>query len=683
MATTDQTAEIVDKSEQFLREYYHDAIGELARAYPGRTSLVIDWMDVFQFDVDFADDLREYPDLVLESLEEALQNYDLPIDETLADARVRVRGLNDIDIFEISSLREGHTGRLLAISGQVSKVTDVEAAADEAAFECQRCGTTARVPQGGDDTLREPHECQGCERQGPFRINFDQSEMHDRQVLRVQEPPDEARGATGSTIDVVVDEGEIVATASPGDRVTITGVLRLQNDDDSVTFSELFEGLHITVEDSEWTDVDFEEHYDEICAIANGDEPLETLAQSIAPRMYGVDHLKRAIVLQLFGGVDASNPTGADKRGSIHIAMIGDPGTGKSSLLQAAHTLAPRSQMASGKGASAAGLTAAAVRDDFGETEWSIEGGALVMADRGVACVDEIDKVPEETVNSLHSALESQEVNIAKAGINATMAARTSLLAAGNPTYGRFDQYEPTAEQIDIDPALFSRFDLLFSLRDDPDPEEDRQLAEHATRADLEAVQHEHYDEDVDLIDPEVDEELFRAYVAYAKQEMFPVPTEPARDAITEWYTSLRAESASHDDLSVPVTPRYRDALVRLSEASARVRLSNEVTVDDVERAQDLMESSMQQFGLDPETGELDADVIETGLSSSQRQRIRTIKDVIEELADESEAGAPRQLVIDTASESGVDPQKAAHEIEKLKQAGEIYEPMDDHYRPT
>jgi len=295
----------------------------------------------------------------------------------------------------------------------------------------------------------------------------------------------------------------------------------------------------------------------------------------------------------------------------------------------------------------------------------------------------------------MHQALEQQEISISKAGINATLKSRCSLLGAANPKYGRFDQYESIGEQIDLEPALISRFDLIFTVTDQPDAEEDRNLAEHILQTNFAGELHTHRVESntsnysADEVDnvtedvaPTIDAELLRKYIAYAKRNCFPTMTEEARAEIQEFYVDLRAEGAD-EDAPVPVTARKLEALVRLAEASARVRLSDKATVEDAQRVIEIVRSSMEDIGVDPETGELDADVIESGTSKSQRDRIKNIKHLIDELESEYDEGAPIDVVVERAEEIGMDESKAEHEIEKLKQKGEVYEPRTDHLRTT
>ncbi|MGQ3412615.1 LAGLIDADG family homing endonuclease [Natrinema sp. LN54] len=1336
-------SELVDSFEQFFRNYYDNEIKQLAQQYPNeQRSLHIDWQDLYRFDPDLADDFINQPEQLQRYAEEALRLYDLPIDVSLGQAHVRVRNLPETESPEIREIRARDMNSLVQVHGIVRKATDVRPKIEEAAFECQLCGTLSRVPQSSGD-FQEPHECQGCERQGPFRVNFDQSEFVDSQKLRIQESPEGLRGGeTPQALDINIED-DITGEVTPGDHVSATGVLRLEQQGDQQEKSPVFdfymEGMSVEIDEEQFEDMDItEEDKKAIYEISNRDAVYEQMVASIAPSIYGYDQEKLAMILQLFSGVTKQLPDGSRIRGDLHMLLIGDPGTGKSQMLGYIENIAPRSVYTSGKGSSSAGLTAAAVRDDFGDgQQWSLEAGALVLADQGIAAIDELDKMrcvtgdtlvhtgdgikpirelahesvtdgsieslengrtirdvdmdvqtmtddgkitkrdvlaiheydaPDElreielesgeqlattadhpffvledgkreerqaqhlsegdwvyvprtipaavmdggvsvlpasesesniecltaahgavlgyiagdgnviynredgsygfrftnqeaellrdfeeactdafdtqpvrhpseqrddgvetvrvhgkqyidelldaganletydgkrlpetvtqasretkaafvraladsegtvderavkihsssyelllgtkmlllefgissqiqtrtyednrdlfvlaitsdrsleaferhigftlerkqhaleraserttgtrtildvlpecgelfeqargalrlhqsecgldndstycnfengdanaslrlseriletfedrkstaneqydelasktswarleelreryhvsqqelaaelsfsqshlstqwgsdtelrerirrrlrellatpasvdleplrnlinadvkwrrvadvrsiasrdhtdtrvnvleqrladeigaktidsvqerarsiietdetaetweglrnqleaygisfqqvatemdvagstvsrwftgtvdignfdTVRSvcdrlletkrqriaellgeierraeprvydltvegthnfvangmvvhnsedrsaMHEALEQQKISVSKAGINATLKSRCSLLGAANPKYGRFDQYEPISEQIDLEPALISRFDLIFTVTDTPDEEKDRNLAEHIITTNyagelttqreemnqLEVSQGE-IDEMTDQVDPEIDAELLRKYIAYSKQNCHPRMTEAARNAIRDFYVDLRSKGTD-EDAAVPVTARKLEALVRLSEASARVRLSDTVEQSDAERVIEIVRSCLQDVGVDPETGEFDADIVEAGTSKSQRDRIKNLKQLIGDIEEEYDDGAPVDIVMERAEEIGMDHSKAEHEIDKLKQKGEVYEPSTDTLRTT
>jgi len=701
MAQPPQNQELTERFIQFYRNYYRDEIGQLAQRYPNeQRSLHVDYEDLATFDTDLAEDFLTKPDQIREYAEEALRLYDLPADVKLGQAHVRLENIDQkVDIRDIR-VHDDHVGQLIAVQGIVRKATDVRPKITEAAFECQRCGTMTYIPQSDGD-FQEPHECQGCERQGPFRVNFDQSEFIDSQKLRVQESPEGLRGGeTPQSIDVNVED-DITGKVTAGDHVTITGILHIeqmtQGNEKTPIFDLYMDGVSITVEDEEFEDMDIdEEDKARIVEYSERDDIYEQMVDSVAPSIYGYDQEKLAMILQLFSGVTKHLPDGSRIRGDLHMLLIGDPGTGKSQLLSYIRHIAPRSVYTSGKGSSSAGLTAAAVRDDFGDgQQWTLEAGALVLADKGIAAVDELDKMRPEDRSAMHEGLEQQQISISKAGINATLKSRCSLLGAANPKYGRFDQYEPIGEQIDLEPALISRFDIIFTVTDQPDPEHDANLADHILKTNyagelntqrerMEAANYSREDVEnvTEDVEPAIDPDLMRKYIAYAKRNCFPTMTDEARAAIRDFYVDLRSKGTD-EDAPVPVTARKLEALVRLAEASARVRLSDTVEVEDSERVIAIVRSSLQDIGVDPETGQFDADVVETGQSKSQRDRIKNLKQLIADIEEEYEDGAPVEEVLERAEEINLDPSKAEEEIEKLRRKGEVYEPRANHLRTT
>jgi replicative DNA helicase Mcm len=674
-------ADYVDTFESFLQTYYRDAIGQLVQKYPmDQRSLEVSWRDIYRHDSHLAQQLLEQPGELTHLLDEALHELDVAVDMSLSRAHVRLVDFPDSAQFNVGEYRIENRNELLSISGQVSRRTQVKPIATEIAFECQRCGTLSRIPQPSSE-MYEPHECQGCERQGPFEQNLDESTLVDYQLVRIQQPPEQASGGNGETVDVEL-RGELTGTVEAGDRIDVNGVLEARQESDEKPVYEYFVDANaVEPKDTSYEDIEIQPYIKEIRDIAESDDPHGKLVDSFAPGIHGYEEQKLAIILQMFGGVRSEYPGGGTDRGSIHILMLGDPGTAKSSLLRAASELSPRSAFASGKGSSAAGLTAGINADDFGHQRYSLEAGVMVEANEGLACIDELDKVDEEVRSSLHTALEQQVVEVSKI-IQASMPARTSLLAAGNPKWGRFDEYEPLGEQITLGAALLSRFDLLFMIRDNPDEEGDRELSDHIINMKDQATRWTHDDaEGAEEIEPELDPELVRAYIAYARQYVHPrFDDDGAKEALQEFYVGLRSQ-AYDDDAAVPVTARKLEAGIRLAEASARIRLSNTIEMADVERAKLLIMSSLQDVGIDPETEEFDADVVETGTSKTQRDRIKSVKALIDEIDDEFEDGAPIEEVLDRAEESNIGRSNAKHEIGKLRERGDVYEPTTDRLR--
>ena len=671
MATSQSSNEtLTDRLIRFLNTYYREDIGTLAQQYPSeQQSLWISYNDLFQFDRDICDDFLDQPDQIGERLNEALRLFDLPADVQLDGATVRVTDLPDEHVRGPSEAsRFSLIGKATGVEGQITKATQPKPRVESAVFECQRCATQQKpIPQDGD-SLQGPHDCIGCEREGPFKFLAGQSDWVDHQYLRIQEPPEKSGTGQGANMELHV-EGDVIDAVEPGDRVTATGKveaeqLEVGDDLDADTHLQVND---ITCEDSSYDDIDVSEHIDEIRAIANGEygDPFELWTDSIKPSHWGDDHIKLAITLQLMEGWRRG-----DERGSSHILLMGDPGCDKSGFLEFVDDLAPRSAYASGKGTTAAGLTAGAVSDDFGDTEWSLEAGAMVIADEGIACIDELDKIDDAVVSSLHGALESQKVRVNKI-IKATLSCRTSLLSAANPKYGRFDQYQPIGEQIELPPTLMSRFDLMFMVSDQPDPERDRAIMKHKSAAARAAAKKELGQELTDAekasVEPAIDPAVMRAYIAHAKtiKPLMPEGSD-AEQLMHDEFMKIRLSNAEQEDAPVPVTWRKQEAIRRLAEASARVRLSDRVEKQDVERALGLVKQSMQQVGVDPESDQFDADIIETGRSKTQHDRVKSVLAAIEDNGPVSAEEIADMLDMQESKVEG--------EIENLRSKGDIYD---------
>jgi len=632
--------------------------------------------------------------------EEALKEIDVATENQLR-LHFRVTNIPDTKKIIIRHIRANHLGKFSAIEGLVKKRTEVRPKLQIAAFQCSKCSAVIRIEQE-EDILKEPSECYedqgGCGRVSSFKLLTSLSQFIDSQKIELQENPEGLRGGAQPERISVYLEDDLVGEIAPGDRVLVNGILNSKSrrrgtyrltafdktmDANSVEHQEMaFEEVEVTPEDEK-----------EILKISKDPELYSKMVESIAPTIYGMDIEKEAIVLQLFGGIVKELPDGTRIRGDIHTLFVGDPGTAKSQMLSYMSKLAPRSVYVSGKASSAAGLTAAAVRDEFGEGQWTLEAGALVLADMGVACVDEIDKMEETDRSSMHQAMEQQEISVAKAGINATLKSRCAILAAANPKLGRFDEFLPMHEQINMPPALISRFDLIFSILDKPNRATDTELAAHIlrthragemneniSRSKTSKISKKERDRLMQNIVPTIAPEFLRKYVAYAKRNIFPVMVPEALELIKNYYVDFR--NSSED--SVTFTPRQLEAFVRLAEASARLRLSQEVTVDDAKRSIYIIDQYLRRVGMDRETGKFDIDIIATGISHSQHDRMRTLMDVIQRLSVETKEGnAARGDIIREAEIEGLESSKVEQALDRLKRNGQIYEPVHGKYKIT
>jgi len=679
----------IENWEEFLGKYYKDRVLELASEYPEKRSLIIEWSDVDRYDSELADALLERPDMTLERAEEALRNFDLPTGTILDKSHVRISKLPQRT--EIRELRSHHISRFIALEGLVRKATEVRPKLIIAAFECQKCGHFTMVEQSGSRYV-EPYLCESdacAGRKGAFKLSVARSEFEDAQKIMIQESPENLRGgAQPQTLDIHVEDDQ-AGVIAPGDRVVATGILRSfqrsTQTGKSTTFDIFLEGIHVELEEQQFADLEIsKEDEEEILNLKNDPQIYGKIVRSIAPTIYGYEEIKEAMALQLLSGIVKSLPDGSRIRGDTHMLLVGDPGTGKSQLLRYVSKLAPKGVYTGGKSATAAGLTATAVKDEFGEGRWALEAGALVLADGGIAAVDELDKMKSEDSSAMHEAMEQQTISIAKAGIMATLKSRCAIIGAANPKRGRFDMYRPLAEQIDMPVTLLSRFDLIFIVADVPNESDDRAISEHilqshyagelgARAKNVGDVRQETVAQQMKSIQPEIPPGLLRKYIAYAKRNIFPVMTKEARERIIEFYIGLRMQGEGEKS-AVPVTSRLLEGLVRLGEASARMRLGEEVTLVDVNRVITIVEASLKQVGVDPETGKLDVDWM-VGKPKSQRDKITILLDLIKAVMNEYGGEAPEEEVLERAEEEGIDKMKARTIIDRLKRDGEITEP--------
>ncbi|NLI62220.1 MAG: minichromosome maintenance protein MCM [Methanosarcinaceae archaeon] len=690
--------------KEFLKLYYNDEIMSLATKFPDKKSLYIDFFNIEVFNKDIAADLLESPDSMIEAFEQALFETDLPFSEPLKDAHVRITNLPSTSKIPIRDLRSNDLSRFIAVEGMVRRATEVRPKILKAAFRCLRCEHITYVDQPGSK-MEEPYagcENENCLKKGPFKIEISESEFEDSQKGQIQESPENLKGGTNpQSIEIKLSD-DLTGQISPGDRVIINGTLRsvqrLLREGKSTYYDLIIEANSIERLDQEFDSLDISaEEEKEIRDLSKDPRIDEKIIASIAPTIYGsgvLRNVKEALMLQLFSGVAKELPDGSRVRGDIHIILVGDPGVAKSQLLRYIVRLSPRGVFTSGKSASASGLTASAVRDELGDGRWTIEGGALVMADMGIAAVDEMDKMREEDKSALHEAMEQQTVSIAKAGIIATLKSRCALLGAANPIYGRFNRYEGIADQIDMPPALLSRFDLIFVLLDIPESTTDTKIATHIVQTHYagELIQQkrnvsstkitqEYIDAQIEAINPEIEPELLRKYIAYARRNIYPVMDSEAREHLISFYTNLR-KLGEGKDAAVPATARQLEALVRLTEASARVRLDNRATIEDARRTTELTLECLKQVGVDPTTGSFDIDMITAGVSKSQRDKIGILKDVIRTIADRTQGNkAHITEIIVEAEKLGIPKEEIETYLERMSRAGEIIRPDIEHVR--
>lgn len=655
---TEKSKTSVAKFEDFFSTEYKGAIFEAFEKYPDERSVVVDYLQLEMFDPDLADLLIEKPEEVIKAAQKAIKN----IDTTRKNADLNVRFENLSNIIPLRDLRSKYIGKFVAVDGIIRKTNEIRPRIVNAMFECRSCMRLHEVPQKSN-LVSEPALCNDCGGRS-FRLLQEESEFLDTQTTRLQEPLENLSGGEQPRQINVVLEDDLVDTITPGDIIRITGTLKTVRDEKTKLFKNYIYCNYIEALEQEFEELQIsEEDEEKIKKLAKNPDVYNKIINSTAPSIQGYREVKEAIALQLFGGAPKELEDKTRIRGDIHILIVGDPGIGKSQMLKYVSKLAPRGIYTSGKGTSGVGLTAAAVKDDLGG--WSLEAGALVLGDRGNVCVDELDKMRSEDRSAIHEALEQQTISIAKAGIMATLNSRCAMLAAANPKFGRFDRYKSIAEQINLPAPILSRFDLIFIVEDKPNAEKDKKLAEHILNI--------HKNTSIPF---EIDPELLRKYIAYARKQAHPQLTQGAIHILQEFYVGMRG-SAEDDDSPVPITARQLEALVRLSEANCKIRLGKEVTAEDAKRAIRLQQECMKQVGLDPETGKVDIDKVEGRTPKSERDKARVLLDIIKELSDEYGGRVPVSILTGEMSDRyNVSEDKVLEIINKLKQQGLVFEPQ-------
>ena len=610
------------------------------------------------FDPDQADLLLEKPEEVISAAQKAVKN----IDPLMKGAEINVRFANVTNIIPLKILLSKYIGSFVSADGIVRKTDEIRPRIETGVFECRGCMRLHEVEQTNDRHIMEPSLCSDCGGRS-FRLLEGESKYIDTQTARMQEPLENLSGGTEPKQMLMVLEDDLVDNLNPGDKVRITGVLKTFREERSGKFKNYIYVNYIEPLEQEFEELSLsEEDEEKIIELSKDPHIYDKIIQSTAPSIRGHRPIKEAIALQLFGGSAKILEDETRLRGDIHILIVGDPGTGKSQILKYVSKLAPRSIYTSGKGTTGAGLTAAAVRDELGG--WSLEAGALVLGDQGNVCVDELDKMRSEDRSALHEALEQQTVSIAKAGIMATLNSRCSVLAAANPKFGRFDRYKTVADQIDLPSPILSRFDLMFIVEDKPNVENDRELAKHILEIHKE-----------NTINYEIEPELLRKYIAYARKNANPQLTEGANKVLEEFYVSMRS-GAIDEEAPVPITARQLEAIIRLAEASAKIRLKEFVEPEDAEKAIKLQRACLTEVGYDPETGKIDIDKVEGRTPKSDRDKLQILINTVKDLQAEFEGNAPISILKQRMVEDhDLSEEKTEEIIKKLKSRGVLFEP--------
>jgi replicative DNA helicase Mcm len=648
-------------------------------AVEGITSLIVDFQDLLTFDRGLTEELLQNPDGYLKHANNAayaqLQIEDPEYGEKTETVTARIVRL--LETAQLRKLGSQHMGKLVMIEGIVVRSTPVRPMVMQAVFRCKRCGEITAVNQAGP-FLRAPFVCTNpsCRAKGPFDFIQEETTFIDSQELRVQERPEDLPpGQLPRSLNIKLIGSEIVDVARPGDHVSIVGIVRAVAPTVPRVGKLRTFVLHLDANSIEVLGKEPEmvlpspEEEKKILELAKDPWIHRKITNSIAPSIYGYDHVKESIMYLLFGGVPKSLPD-VTIRGELNVLLIGDPGTAKSQLLQYVARIAPRGLYTSGRGTTAAGLTAAVLREKGGGM--TLEAGALVLADKGIACIDEMDKMRPEDRVAIHEAMEQHTVSVAKGGIVATLNARTAILAAANPALGRYEPHRTVAENISLPVTILSRFDLIFVLRDEPNKEADSKMSEHIL---------EIHRKGLSPVEPPIPLELLRKYISYAKA-IKPALTKEALQRLKDFYMAMRSASETEGS-PVAITARQLESLVRTTEARARSALRKEILAEDAEAAIAIMRRSLEEVGIDVSSSRIDIDLIMTGKPKSLRDKLQTVLSTIMEMERETGLVEKVALLNELEEKYKISIGEAERLIGQLLREGTIYSPREGYLKKT
>jgi replicative DNA helicase Mcm len=663
--------------EEKLREKLNDFLHKKdmrnlikAAVTKGQKSIVVKFEQILEHDGELAKHLLDYPEDFLQAASQELAEI------AGAPLIFRVCSLGRENTVEIRNLRETHLRKFIQIEGIVTRASEVKPEILVAVWKCRWCGHPHEVEQTGE-ILTKPTQCENpnCTRRdaGSFELDLENSKFRDWQHLSLQERPEQlGRGRMPRRLECIVRD-DLTEKAVPGNHVTVTGYLQALPEKTAegkkTVFKRIFIINYLEVRQKGVEEIDLtEEEIEKIKELSKDPHLREKLIRSIAPSIFGHEQVKEGILLQLMGSDPVELEDGTRIRGDLHILLIGDPGCGKSAILKWVSNVAPRGLYTSAVKSTAAGLTAAAVRDEY-TGGWSLEAGALVIADGGIACVDEFEKMDEREGNAILESLEQQTISISKGGIVATLNTRTSLLAAANPKGGRIDPAMTVAEQINIPPVLLSRFDLIFPVRDTPNIQMDEKISSHMIGLHRKTGK---------TVKPPIPSDLLKKYIVYAKKYIHPqIKTKEVEEKIKEFYLNWR-KVASQPGNPLPITPRQLESIIRLAKANARARLSDEVTEEDVACAVRLLEYMLKEVGVDVKTGKVDIDILMTGQPKSQRDKIARLYEIIKELEQQYPTGIPEKEIFEEATKKGLESNFVRSFLEEELSRGMIFEVRRD-----
>ncbi len=686
--TTFSQSGLSDKVKEFLTQFrskggFYSYVEEIDQMMPKRAKfIVVDYNDLVtepQIESIFNEQPDEILDAFSRAINEILQERFPKYAEKIKD-ETRVRIVNYPVQRSLRQINAEVISKVTSVSGMVVRASEVKPLAREIIYTCPDGHVTQIYLQKGM-SVNTPAKCSDpkCTHR-ELELKPDSSRFIDFQILRLQElPEDLPPGQLPHYVDVTIKQ-DLVDNARPGDRIILTGVVRIEQEPisgisktSSAVYRLRIDGNNIeflggrgakSQRKTEREEISSEEEKI-IRALAKSSDVYQRLIDSFAPHIQGQTIIKEAILLLIVGSTQRALADGSKIRGDINIFLVGDPGTAKSEMLKFCARIAPRGLYTSGRGSTAAGLTAAVVRDKTGIM--MLEAGAVVLGDQGLVCIDEFDKMKPEDRSALHEVMEQQSASIAKGGIVATLNARTSILAAANPMYGKYDPFKNITENVNLPTPLLTRFDLIFVVRDIPTRERDEKIARHI----------------IELHTPQgagsrslIDIDILTKYLAYAKRST-PDLTKEAESKILEYYLKMRNVEAEE---MITVTPRQLEGIIRLSTARARLLMKDQVEEEDAERAIFLIESMLQDAGVDVNTGKVDLGVLQ-GKPRSEVSKMQLFMDVLKSLEGENKTAVEEKIFVKELEKTGKFTEEDARKfLRRMLREASIYESKPGHY---
>lgn len=668
--TTYTDSALSDKLKEFLKTFKTSGgryryVEDIDRMMPeGRTHLTVDYPDFATAAAatgsmqGLEEKFRKEPDLVLETfaraIKETLQTRYPEYAESIKDEiTVRITGYPLKKT--VRQINSKSSGRFISIRAMLIRMSPVESIPVVAVYACPD-GHLTRLTAERNFSISVPVICGNANcKHRDFVIRQDESTFEDYQIIQLQELPGEMpAGKLPKTLGVFV-HGDLVDSARMGDTVEITGIVRAEMSNEIKLGTKVQTYRHRlyanNIErisgDNDFEDAMTEKEIDVINTINDmqENEATEKIISSFATHIKGHDLIKEALILTMIGSDAQILADGTRIRGDINIFLVGDPGTAKSEMGKAAYRAAPRAFYASGRGSTGAGLTAATIQDKS-TGAYMLEPGVTVLADEGLAVIDEFDKMKPEDRSALHEVMEQQSASISKGGITATLNARASIIAIANPAFGRYDPFKNLTENIPSIPIpLLTRFDMIFVVRDIPSKNKDEKIARHIISTHKSAEFHRIRGDE--FFEPEI----FAKYLRFAKNKR-PRLSQEAEEKIIQYYLKMRNSDDGDEKTGFVITPRQLEGLIRLTTARAKMLLKDAADENDADRAIHILEEMFKSSGVDVNTGKVDLGVLH-GRPMSMVGGMQLFQDILKAVEQGGFDGAPEKEIIEEMVKTG------------------------------